>query len=195
MARRRRPIRRRRALSCEAGFTLFELLIAMAVIAIGLIALVSGFDHSRELVGTAEKTEAASHRAERELERILALPWASVGHATAPVHDADTASPAYYVSGANYQWDQGTTGPQSEPLAVDAAGSLGATPTTWLDSEGRLGGEVHRFVTWTGEFCTSADRSACVKRVTVAVTVGGPRPLRRPVLISTKMIDPAATGG
>ena len=33
------------------------------------------------------------------------------------------------------------------------------------------------------------------KRVTVAVTVDGPRPLSRPVLISSVMINSAQTGG
>jgi prepilin-type N-terminal cleavage/methylation domain-containing protein len=59
--------RRMRRLANEDGFTLFELLIAMAVTAVGLMALVSSFDHSRELVSVAEKTEVASHQAERAL--------------------------------------------------------------------------------------------------------------------------------
>jgi prepilin-type N-terminal cleavage/methylation domain-containing protein len=185
----------RRELAHEGGFTLIELLVAISVMVVGLAALVSSFDHSRELVSVAEKTEVASHRAERELERILALPYESVAHTSTPVDSADPDSPASFVSGAAYQWDQGSTGPQSDDMVVDGAGLLGPGPTTWQDSETRLSGEVHRFVTWTGDFCTAADRSRCSKRVTVAVTVGGPRPLGRAVLTSTIMIDPAATGG
>ena len=62
--------RRMRRLANEDGFTLFELLIAMAITAVGLMALVSSFDHSRELVSVAEKTEVASHQAERAMERV-----------------------------------------------------------------------------------------------------------------------------
>ena len=185
---------RRRALSCEAGFTLFELLIAMTVIAVGLIALVSGFDHSRELVSTAEKTEVASHRAERELERILSLPYASVGHATTPSSSSDPASPAFYVSGGNYQWDQGATGPRSDALVVEASGTLGAAATAWEDGESRLEGQIQSFATWTDDLCAATGPCELAKRVTVAVTVGGPRPLRKPVLISTIKIDPTTTG-
>jgi prepilin-type N-terminal cleavage/methylation domain-containing protein len=184
----------RGALAREDGFSLFELLMAITVLAVGLMALVSSFDHSRELVSTAEKTEVASHRAERELERILSLSYSTVAHPTTPAASLDSTNPAFYVSGANYQYDQGSTGPQSETLAVDGSGSIVASSSTWTDSQTRLTGRIQSFVTWTGDYCTAADRTRCAKRVTVAVTVGGPRPLSRPVLISTIMTNPAGTG-
>ena len=183
----------RSALAREDGFTLFELLMAITVLAVGLVALVSSFDHSRDLVSVAEKTEVASHRAERELERILSMSYASVAHPSTPLASTDSADPASYVNGGNYQYDQGPTGPQSETLAVDGAGSISASASTWTDSETRLTGQIQSFVTWTGDYCTT-DRTRCAKRVTVAVTVGGPRPLGRPVLISTIMTNPAGTG-
>jgi prepilin-type N-terminal cleavage/methylation domain-containing protein len=184
----------RSGLAREDGFTLFELLMAMTVLAVGLMALVSSFDHSRDLVSVAEKTEVASHRAERELERILSVPYLSVAHPSTPASSPNSASPAFYVNGGNYQYDQGPTGPQSETLAVVGGSSISASSSTWNDSESRLTGQIQSFVTWTGDYCTAADRTRCAKRVTVAVTVGGPRPLRRPVLISTIMTSPAGTG-
>ena len=182
------------ALAREDGFTLFELLMAITVLAVGLIALVTSFDHSRDLVSVAEKTEVASHRAERELERILSLPYAGVAHPSGPASSPSSADPAFYVSGTSYQYDQGSTGPQSEALAVAGGGAIGASPSTWTDSEARLTGQIQSFITWTGEYCTPADRTRCAKRVTVAVTVGGAKPLRRPVLISTVMTSPVGTG-
>jgi prepilin-type N-terminal cleavage/methylation domain-containing protein len=182
------------ALGGEEGFTLLELLVAITLLAVGLIALVTSFDHSRDLVSVAEKTEVASHRAERELERIVSLPYASVAHSSTPGSSASSADPAFYVNGTNYQYDQGSTGPQSETLAVDAGGSIGSSASTWTDSEARLTGQIQSFVTWTGAYCTAADRTRCAKRVTVAVTVGGDRPLRRPVLMSTVVTSPVGTG-
>jgi prepilin-type N-terminal cleavage/methylation domain-containing protein len=180
-----------RRLAREDGFTLVELLVAMAVTAVGLMALVSSFDHSRDLVTLAEKTEVASHQAERKVEAILALAYSDVAHASAPADSADPDSPASFVNGGSYQWDQGSTGPQSNAMVVDAAGDVPSAPEAWTDSESRLEGEVHSFVTWQSAACQTA---TCPKRVTVAVTVGGPRPLRKPVLISTVLVDPDDTG-
>jgi prepilin-type N-terminal cleavage/methylation domain-containing protein len=184
----------RSALAREDGFTLFELLMAITVLAVGLVALVSSFDHSRDLVSVAEKTEVASHRAERELERILSMAYASVAHPSTPLSSMDSAHPAAYVNGGDYQYDQGSTGPRSETLAVVPGSLISAASSTWTDSETRLTGRIQSFVTWTGDYCTPTDRARCAKRVTVAVAVGGPRPLGRPVLISTIMTNPAGTG-
>jgi prepilin-type N-terminal cleavage/methylation domain-containing protein len=188
-----RGIAARAALAREDGFTLIELMVAVMVLAVGLIALVTSFDHSRDLVSVAEKTEVASHRAEQELERILSMPYAGVAHATTPASSGDSADPAFYVSGGSYQYDQGSTGPQSETLAVATGGTVAASVSSWTDSETRLTGQIQSFVTWTGDYCTTADRARCAKRVTVAVTVGGPRPLRRHVVMSTVMTSPVGT--
>jgi prepilin-type N-terminal cleavage/methylation domain-containing protein len=203
------PISRRlkRRLANEDGFTLFELLIAMAVTAVGLMALVSSFDHSRDLVGVAEKTEVASHQAERAMERVLAMPYAQVAHAAAPAHNPDTKHPAYYVTGnpgTSYRWDQGATGPRSDNLEVDNVNGQISNVSNWQDSASRLTGKTYTFVTRTGDLCATytppGGTAACTgdergKRVTIAVTVDGPRPLGRPVLISSVMINPAQTGG
>jgi prepilin-type N-terminal cleavage/methylation domain-containing protein len=180
-----------RTLAREDGFTLIELLVAMTVSVVALIALVSSFDHSRDLVSVAEKTEVASHQAERKIEQILALEYTTVAHASAPADSADPDSPASFVNGTSYQWDQGSTGPQSNTMVIDATGQVASAPQSWSDSESRLEGEIHSFVTWRSAGCVTA---TCPKRVTVAVTVGGPRPLRKPVLISTVLVDPDDTG-
>ena len=187
-----------RRLAGEGGFTLFEMLIAMTVIAVGLMALVSSFDHSRELVSHAEKTEVASHQAQKAMERVLAMPYAQVAHATAPTHSTDTTSPANYVTGSSYQWDQGSTGPRSDNLEVDATNGQISNVANWADSASRLTGKIYTFVTRTGDLCSATGCPAGDqrgKRVTLAVTVDGPRPLGRPVLISSLMINPATTGG
>jgi prepilin-type N-terminal cleavage/methylation domain-containing protein len=191
--------RRARRLAAEDGFTLFELLIAMAVTAVGLMALVSSFDHSRELVGTAEKIEVATHQAERQMERILSLPYAQIAHQTLPTSSTDPSNPAFYVSGSSYRWDQGSTGPQTATLVVDAAnGSTEIAVRDWVDSESRLEGEVHTYVTETGDLCSGTgcpSGTQAGRRVTVAVTVEGPDALSKPILTSSIKIDPAAIGG
>jgi prepilin-type N-terminal cleavage/methylation domain-containing protein len=188
-------------LAREDGFTLIELMVAIMVLAVGLVALVTSFDHSRDLVSVAEKTEVASHRAERELERILSLSYASVAHPSTPASSLNSADPAFYVDGTSYRYDQDSSPLPPETLAAPATGASATNPPandplrapqTWNDSESRLTGRIQSFITWTGtdDYCTDADRSRCAKRVTVAATVDGPRPLRGPVLISTVMTSP-----
>jgi prepilin-type N-terminal cleavage/methylation domain-containing protein len=187
----------RRRLAREDGFSLVELLIAALIMAIGLLALVSGLDHSRESVSRSEKIEAATHQAEEAIERVLAMRYDRVALPALPSSSGSQADPRFYVSGSNYQWDQGTEGGQSEALAVDATNGDVANSYAWADSDSRLEGVVHQFVTTTGDRCSGTGCPAGVqsaKRVTVVVTVDGPDALPRPVSISTLMIDPAATG-
>lgn len=195
-----RPLR---TLAAEDGFTLIELMIASLVMAVGLLALVSGLDHSRELVTRSEKVEAATHQAERAVERILAMRYDQVSLTTAPSDSESQADPRYWVSGSTYQWDRGSTAPAAfETLCVlscpaEAAGAAGTVLTAeqWEDPESRLRGWIHRFVTEVPDLCTASQcpGNQPAKRVTVGVTVDGSDPLTRPVFISTLMIDPADT--
>jgi prepilin-type N-terminal cleavage/methylation domain-containing protein len=190
-------MRRARArLSSEAGFTLTELMVASTVMVIGLLALVSGLDHSRELVNRSEKIETATHQAEEAIERVLSKRYLRVAMTSMPVSSSDPADPRKYVSGSNYQWDQ-NPGPQWEAMEIDAVNGQVVPSYAWEDSQSRLSGTVHQFVTRTGDRCATVNCPAGVqsaKRVTVAVTVDGPDALGRPVLLSTLMIDPAAAG-
>src|SRR5918992_3761718 len=101
--------RRLRGLAAEDGFTLIELMIASLIMVVGLLALVSGLDHSRELVTRSEKVEVATHQAERAVERILAMRYDEVALTTAPSDSESLADPRYWVSGSSYQWDQNST--------------------------------------------------------------------------------------
>ena len=185
-------------LHCERGMTALEVLVAAGLVAVGLMGLVSSFDHSRQLVTLSEKTEVASHQAEREIERIMALPYASVALTANPTNSASPSNPAYYVtagSPGSYQWDQGATGPRSNDVVVDATnGTLTPVAITWTDSASRLSGSIYRYVTWTDDLCASCTGVQRAKRVTVAVTVNGAGAPRKPILISTIKIDPSVTG-
>jgi prepilin-type N-terminal cleavage/methylation domain-containing protein len=195
--------RRLRRLAAEDGFTLIELMIASFVMVIGLLALVSGLDHSRNLVTQSEKVEAATHQAERAVERILALRYDQVALTTTPDDSASQADPRYWVSGSTYQWNQGSSGSAafetlcvarcpSEPATV--AGII-VTAEEWEDPATRLHGWIHRFITEVPDLCSAAGcpGNQPAKRVTVGVTVDGNDPLAKPVFVSTLMIDPADT--
>jgi prepilin-type N-terminal cleavage/methylation domain-containing protein len=194
---------RLRCLAAEDGFTLIELMIASMIMVVGLLALVSGLDHSRNLVTQSEKVEAATHQAERAVERILAMRYDQVSLTTAPSDSTSQADPRYWISGSTYQWDQGSSGSAAfETLCVtkcpaEAASVTGTIVTAeeWEDPATRLHGWIHRFVTEVPDLCTATQCSGNqpAKRVTVGVTVDGNDPLTKPVFISTLMIAPADT--
>ena len=185
----------------ESGFTLIELLIAMMLISLGVMALLGTFDHSRRTSEASEAQEAAVQVGEREVEKIVALGYGPIALSSSPATSSDPTNPNYWVSNsspASYRYDQKGAG-ASETLAVAAGGGVNNDGGTWGDS--RLGGRVYDYVTWVDDPCTACgsatDRAITndYKRITVAVTANPPSALKKPVLISTIVTDPAATKG
>ena len=184
--------------------SLGDVLIAMVIGLVGLLATVASIDGSRGLVDTSEYRTAAAHIGQKEIERIQSLEYGSVLLDSAPATSTNAFDPGYHVTAGSpptYRWDQGTGGSAAtEQLAV-AAGNvctpgpcLSAAPTAW--SDGRLSGKLHRYVTWVDDAACGA---ACpgdtdFKRVTIAVTEDHDAK-RPPVLVSTIVSDPAARKG
>lgn len=185
----------------ESGFTLIELLSAVVVSTIGVIALITTLDTSRELITFSEKRETAVHVAEREIERIQALAYENIALTAAPVAASGPNDPAYYVTGSFYRWDQArasgesTSGPaprcsssgspvsRCEQLVVNGGpdvgttGTVAPTPSTIEERGGngnvRISLQVQRFVTWADDPCPACPSQRDYKRVTVAVKIAG----------------------
>jgi type II secretory pathway pseudopilin PulG len=174
----------------QSGFTLFEVLMAALITAVGIMAVVGTFDSSRKVVSLAERNETATHQAEQELERILSMSYASVGlTGAAPSHVNDVTDPRYFVvNPAKYQWEHNDP-TKVEDLVTTGGGTLAAS-STWQDPQLRLSGEIWRFVTWVWDpnIVQSPDK-ADAKRVTVAVTVAGKGGPTKPVVLSTIVYD------
>jgi prepilin-type N-terminal cleavage/methylation domain-containing protein len=179
-----------RALRDERGFTLIELLVTMVVTAVGVIAVISTFDYSRNLVTQSEMNSVASHYAEAAVEKLQARDFTVLALTSNLTPSTDPATPDYYVQpgGASYQWDQGSTGPRIDPLVVDAAQGVVQHISTWTDPQSRLSGSIYRYVTSVN------GTSGQAKRVSVAVTVNGGG-LKKPVLISSVITNPKAGTG
>ncbi len=171
----------------EDGFTLIETLFAAGLCLVAIMATISTLDYSRKLVTHSERRELAVHRAEQELERVLALPFDSVALKTDPVNSPDENDPAFYYNAGKYQWDQGPTPRPSDTVVVRPAlpNALEAK-STWDDGRGRTAGWVHRYVTEAVDPCCPTEPKQ-PRRVTVAVTVAasGADAPRKPVLVST----------
>src|SRR2546423_1884918 len=176
----------------ESGFMLLEVMVAALILAIGILAVVGVFDSSRRLTTISEKNEVIAHRAELELERIQAMPFAAVALTSTPAHSTDSGDPDFYVSGspASYRWDQGSSGPRTDQLVVDGTNGQIAHVNTWNDGQSRLSGTIYRYVTQVNDACCSGSNYA--RRVTIAVTVNSGGGLAKPILLSSIVIDPRA---
>ena len=167
----------------EDGFTLIEVLITCMLLAVAVVALVGTFDFSRDLTSTAEANEVAAHKAEAAIEKTMSLPFSALALSSMPGGSGDPENPNYYVNGSSYQWNQGSSGSQSEPLVVNTTGGQVAPQVqSWTDGQSRLSGSIYLYVTEV------AGTNGRARRVTVAVTVNGTR-LRKPVLISSIKAD------
>jgi len=176
----------------EDGFTLIELLVAIFVLTVGVMSVVGSLDGARGLVTLSERKEAAVHVGEREIEEIESLAYAGVALTAAPGTSADPNDPRFHVSATGspptYRWSQRPGAAEApEPLVVDAAaGTLAPGPEAWTD--GRISGQVHRFVTSVDDPTVAGTDD--YRRVTVAVTVDGSAGPTQPILLATLKTDP-----
>lgn len=179
----------------EDGFTIVELLVAILVLASAALAMGAVLTSGARSSSASETRQNLAHRAQQEVERLAALPYAQLAHTAAPsAGSTDAASPLYWFNstGGTYRWDRTSAGATtSEPLVVSAQGTV-ATQRSW--SDGRGSGTIFAFVTWVtdsrcGSGCPSSQN---YKRITVAVTAGAGAAAVKPVYISSIVADPHA---
>ena len=179
--------RLRRRLRDERGMTMIELMVAAMICAVGTIATIGVIDHSRATAVKSEKRDAMAHQAEREMERLMELPWANLAHPTTPLPSGAAGSPASYISGSNYAYDRQNPGVTEQLVVSQSNGQVAATSGEWNDAQTRISGRVYRFVTRAETF--GADLAPNARRITVVVTADG---LENPadLLISSIKTDP-----
>jgi prepilin-type N-terminal cleavage/methylation domain-containing protein len=209
------PPHPRPRLLAEDGFTLVELLIAVLVLTVGLLALIGGFDSARKLNVLSERRTSMAHRAQLEIERLEAIPYAELGMASPPpAHSAEVTNPDFYVnptpatctsllSYGCYAWNAENIAEQEALVPATSSPKVAASPTgrkcstlvgacEWED--GPVSGNVYDFVTWAKDKnCTKTQEN--YKRLTVAVTAKVPSGNRKPavVRVSTLVANPAQT--
>src|SRR5690349_18454099 len=91
-----------RTLRDEDGFALAELLIAMVIASVGLLATFGAMDAARALTTLSEAKEAGTHVAQQEIERIQAMDYAQVGLTSMPASSSDPHSPLHRVTAGTY---------------------------------------------------------------------------------------------
>jgi prepilin-type N-terminal cleavage/methylation domain-containing protein len=179
-----------RLLRARDGFTMVELLAALFILAVGVMATITTFDVSRRLVTQSERKESATHRGEQELERIVADSYAYAGLTATPQSSSDPNHPGFYVNtGPPATYQTNTTPPKTEPLVIDSV--AGKVPPTKTWSDGRLSGSIYNYVTWVDDPCCTGTQD--YKRVTVAVTLDGEGGPKKPILLSSVVRDPGVS--
>ena len=83
----------------EDGFGLIELLIAMLVMALGIMAIVAGFSSGMVALSNASRTGTAGTLADKQMEAYRALPYSSIRLRSTPTPATPTrptrGDPAY----------------------------------------------------------------------------------------------------
>jgi Flp pilus assembly pilin Flp len=179
--------------SDERGITVVEVMVAAVLMVVGVIAMLTTFDGSRDLVTTSEKNGIAAHRGQLEVEKALSLDYRNIALTSAPGHSGSSSSPDYYAnSDGTYQWDQSGSPKPADSMVVDATGGAIVHVSSWNDGQSRLSGSIYRYVTWIDDPHVPGAQNA--KRITVAVTVDnvGVAGSKKPVLVSSIAFDPEA---
>ena len=182
-------LRRLRSISRgEEGFTLIEVLIAAFILVAGAMAIFMTFGAAIRNVQRGRDAQVAQSVAQREVEKIHALPYTRVAMATLPTGSANTTSPASRVSGSEFALKR--AGTEKAALVVAGSGVCGTStpcvnasngtsgssscvggtnPGTFINGTAR--GSVYCYVTAAkDEACEAATGSSCpYKRIVVAV--------------------------
>lgn len=189
-----RPARIKR----DDGFTLVEILIAMLVLVIGVLAVLAAFNAVRRLGTNSESQTVRAQVAEKDMQQLLSQGYDALGLSSTPTHSSDPINPTYYVtngSPSRFQWDLTNTS-RTEPLCTSSTscgGSIATGPASW--SSGGESGSIYRFITWVDDPCDTNNPTYCAgtadyKRVTVMVTQNNPDGPQKPLLISELVSDP-----
>lgn len=171
----------------EAGFTLIELMSAMIVTSLGVVALITTLDSSRELISFSEAKETAVAMGQQELERIQSVAYGDLELKDEPSPCnafpgvCDQFNPGWYLAGdpplQYYRWDQrpwnnkcsdtGDPPGKCEQVVVDnvatdgdpvgAVQNLRDTIPINGPNGVRLRVEIQRFVTWVDDDCVTVD--------------------------------------
>ena len=170
----------KRRLSDERGFSLIELLVAMVLLTIGLLAAVRILDGSATAILAAQRHEQAVSLGQREIERLHAYSYADLDLSSLPTpgtsgtvagesYAANPRNPNYWLSGTGtsmrllVKTDYNNTA-STTPAGVNASGELlvddvantgtppvGISPGPETVTVGTTQMTVYRYVSWRND--------------------------------------------
>jgi Tfp pilus assembly protein PilV len=116
---------RTRVLKVERGFGLVELLIALTLLNVGILALVAAFNSGALALQRASKTSTASARADKQMELYRSMLYDNIGLDTTELAADD--DDAMYVGDASYSASMVTRTCTGSPTPAECDASRTAT--------------------------------------------------------------------
>jgi Tfp pilus assembly protein PilV len=208
-------MRTRARLADESGLSLFEVLVAILVLVVGLLGVYVSIGTSNSAIAAGETTAVMAQAAQQQLESVEALPYASIANSSEPVQTSttDSSNPTYYLTSCgssscsyyaglsrsgtaeriNYDSTNGKVAPG--PTTVVVPDPNVSTCTSASTSTCRIVLSVYTFITnVTSSEDSACTSSSCYKRITVAVKNAGRNAPFQPYYLST-VIGPKGGGG
>ena len=118
----------RRRLSGEAGFGLVELVIAMSILAVGVLALVGAFGSGYVAINRATTVSAATAVADKTMESFRAMTYTALSAQPAPTSPQTGPDGRTYTVAAQYQ---SVTPPSGRPV-IQVTVSVTRNGRTWV---------------------------------------------------------------
>lgn len=184
----------------ERGFSIIEATTSGLVVIVGVLGAFIALDAGARTTHDAQRTEQAVAVAQREIERLKAVPYDDLGMATMPAPSTgDVRDPDRWVEGTKLVLAQRYRDAASTRITRGAEELVSGgvvTPGPDAFDSGGTRGTIHPYVTWRDEACAADGCTGAQdqKRITVAVVLeegaGGFAP--KPIWVSTVVVDPEA---
>ncbi len=192
-----RPLRRVRALmgADQLGMGLVDLMVAISILALVMTGLALSIGVNYKAVALARSRQVAEAAANKRLEELRDVDYASMALASQPTHSTDPDSPDYYVSTDGVNYDVTGAG-RNEALIVAA----GTGPVVHIESPVTVGTtvvDIYQYVTWVDDPAIAGTQN--LKRLSVVVqyhttpTVGGVKFLRESVVLTNGTVSVGAS--
>jgi prepilin-type N-terminal cleavage/methylation domain-containing protein len=180
----------------DDGFTLIEVLIAVAVMSVGVAATMRVFGAAGRTTVRAQQQEVAVHQAQAELDRLAGLAYGELALTSAPASSSDPNNPGSKVSGTSFVVRSDLTEALVLAPGAGATAKVEPGPETFAvgSNAATTTGKLYRYVTWRDETCplSLCEGAQDTKRVIVAITLDGIATSSppAPVWVSTIVVDP-----
>jgi Tfp pilus assembly protein PilV len=206
-------------LLAQDGVSMVEVLVAAALLTVGGLGVLSATGGSKRVTVGTERNQLTIAYAQREIERLAALPWASLALSSLPAPETDTtpadaapSTPAAYLTGCTATGcsalrvlqapsDRTSAPPAGVPAAGEPLVTGGSEAPLATATIAGHSARVYRYVTRVGERClqtgagTTCAPTTSTKRITVAIVLSGHKAdgITKPVYLTTLVTDPSVT--